>query len=70
MSNHVNSKLLKEFYQHMKDNSTSENYQKGNLKAMVLTNEVITLIVGQRENKTGVQDGYQNRPKFHTMRVH
>ena len=38
-------------------------------KAMVLTNEV-TLIVGQRENKTGMQDGYQNSPKFHTMGVH
>src|SRR5919108_218580 len=25
----------KDFYQHMKDNGTSENYQKGNLKAMV-----------------------------------
>jgi hypothetical protein len=69
MSNHVNSKVLKEFYQHIKDNSTSENYQKGNLKAMVLTNEV-TLIVGQRENKTGVNGGYQNSPKFHTMGVH
>jgi hypothetical protein len=35
MSNHVNSDLLKEFYQHMKDNGTSQNYQKGNLKAMI-----------------------------------
>jgi hypothetical protein len=35
MSNRVNSDLLKDFYQHMKDNATSENYQKGNLKAMV-----------------------------------
>ena len=33
MSNKVNSDLLKDFYQHMKDNGTSENYQKGNLKA-------------------------------------
>jgi hypothetical protein len=38
-------------------------------KTMVLTNEV-TLIVSQRENKTGVQDAYQNSPKFHTMGVH
>jgi integrase/recombinase XerD len=35
MSNRVNSNLLKDFYQHMKDNGTSQNYQKGNLKAMV-----------------------------------
>jgi hypothetical protein len=35
MSNRVNSNLLMDFYQHMKDNGTSENYQKGNLKAMV-----------------------------------
>jgi hypothetical protein len=35
MSNRANSGLLKDFYQHMKDNGTSENYQKGNLKAMV-----------------------------------
>jgi integrase/recombinase XerD len=35
MSNRVNSDLLKYFYQHMKDNGTSESYQKGNLKAMV-----------------------------------
>jgi integrase/recombinase XerD len=35
MSNRVNSDLLKYFYQHMKDNGTSQNYQKGNLKAMV-----------------------------------
>jgi site-specific recombinase XerC len=35
MSNRVNSDLLKDFYQHMKDNGTSQNYQKGNLKAMV-----------------------------------
>lgn len=35
MSNKVNSDLLKEFYQHMKDNGTSQNYQKGNLKAMI-----------------------------------
>jgi hypothetical protein len=26
---------LKEFYQHKKDNGTSQNYQKGNLKAMI-----------------------------------
>jgi site-specific recombinase XerC len=35
MPNTVNSDLLKDFYQHMKDNGTSQNYQKGNLKAMV-----------------------------------
>jgi integrase/recombinase XerD len=35
MSNRVNSDLLKDFYQHIKDDGTSENYQKGNLKAMV-----------------------------------
>jgi len=35
MSNGVNSDLLKDFYQDMKDNSTSQNYQKGNLKAMI-----------------------------------
>ncbi|MGH9988968.1 MAG: hypothetical protein ACREAS_00875 [Nitrososphaera sp.] len=35
MPNNVNSDLLKEFYQHMKDNGTSQNYQKGNLKAMI-----------------------------------
>ena len=35
MPNKVNSELLKEFYQHMKNNATSQNYQKGNLKAMI-----------------------------------
>ena len=35
MPNKVNSDLLSEFYQHMKDNGTSQNYQKGNLKAMI-----------------------------------
>lgn len=35
MSNGVNSDLLKDFYQHMKGNGTSQNYQKGNLEAMV-----------------------------------
>jgi hypothetical protein len=36
MSNRVNSDLLKDFYQDMKDNGTYQNnYQKGNLKAMV-----------------------------------
>jgi hypothetical protein len=35
MSNGENSDLLKDFYQHMKDYGTSQNYQKGNLKAMV-----------------------------------
>lgn len=35
MSNRINSDLLNDFYQHMKDNGTSQNYQKGNLKAMV-----------------------------------
>jgi hypothetical protein len=35
MSNKVNSDLLKEFYQHMKDNGTSQNYQNGNLKGMI-----------------------------------
>jgi hypothetical protein len=35
MLNKVNSDLLKDFYQHMKDNGTSQNYQKGNLKAMI-----------------------------------
>jgi hypothetical protein len=35
MSNTVNSDLLKDFHLHMKDNGTSQNYQKGNLKAMV-----------------------------------
>ena len=35
MPNRVNSDLLREFYQLMKDNGTSQNYQKGNLKAMI-----------------------------------
>jgi hypothetical protein len=35
MPNKVNSDLLKEFHQNMKDNGTSQNYQKGNLKAMI-----------------------------------
>ena len=35
MPNKVNSELLKDSYQHMKDNGTSQNYQKGNLKAMI-----------------------------------
>ena len=35
MPNEVNCDLLKDFYQHMKDNGTFQNYQKGNLKAMI-----------------------------------
>jgi hypothetical protein len=35
LSNKLNSYLLMDFYQHMKDNGTSQNYQKGNLKAKV-----------------------------------
>jgi integrase/recombinase XerD len=35
LSNRVNFDLPKVFCQHMKDNGTSENYHKGNLKAMV-----------------------------------
>ena len=35
MPNKVNSDLLREFCQHMKDNGTSQNYQKGNLKAII-----------------------------------
>ena len=35
MPNRFNSDLLKDFYHHMKDNGASQNYQKGNLKAMV-----------------------------------
>jgi integrase/recombinase XerD len=32
LPNRINSDLLKDFYRHMKDNGTSQNYQKGNLK--------------------------------------
>ena len=35
MPNRFNSDLLKDFYHHMKDKGASQNYQKGNLKAMV-----------------------------------
>ena len=35
MPNKLNSDLLEEFYQYMRDNGTSQNYQKGNLKAMI-----------------------------------
>jgi hypothetical protein len=35
MPNKVNSDLPKEFYQHMQNNGTSQNYQKDNLKAMI-----------------------------------
>ena len=42
MSNKVNSNLLKDFYQHMKDNGTSQNYPKGNLKAMIHFGEHIS----------------------------
>jgi hypothetical protein len=35
MSNPVNSDLLTDFYQHIKNDGTSENYQKGKLRAMV-----------------------------------
>jgi hypothetical protein len=41
MPNRINSDLLKDFYQHMKDNGTSENYQKENLKAMVHFAELV-----------------------------
>ncbi|HKH85561.1 MAG TPA: hypothetical protein VKA40_03340 [Nitrososphaera sp.] len=44
MPNRVNSDLLKDFYQHMKDNGTSQNYQKGNLKAMIELKEMPELI--------------------------
>lgn len=45
MSNKVNSDLLKGFYQHMKDNGTSQNYQKGNLKAMIHFAEHIGAVI-------------------------
>jgi hypothetical protein len=46
MPNSVNSDLLKHFYQHMKDNGTSENDQKGNLKAMVRgVGDILRMIV-------------------------
>src|SRR5215212_5657932 len=41
MPNQVNSNLPKEFYQYMKDNGTSQNYQKRNLKAMIYFSELI-----------------------------
>jgi integrase/recombinase XerD len=41
MPNKFNSDLLKDFYQYMKDNGTSQNYQKGNLKAMIHSAEHI-----------------------------
>jgi hypothetical protein len=44
MPNRVNSDLLKDFYQHMKDNGTSQNYQNGNLKAMIELKEMPELI--------------------------
>ena len=42
MPNKVNPDLLSEFYQHMKDNGTSQNYQKGNLKAIIHFAEYIS----------------------------
>ena len=44
MPNRVNSDLLKDFYQHIKDNGSSQNYQKGNLKAMIELKEMPELI--------------------------
>jgi hypothetical protein len=35
VQNKANQKLLQEFYQYMKNNGTSGNYQIGNLKAMI-----------------------------------
>ena len=35
MPNRVNSDLLKEFFQRMKDNGISQNYKKGNLKDFI-----------------------------------
>jgi hypothetical protein len=35
MPNKVNSDLMKEILPSMKDNGTSQNYLKGNLKAMI-----------------------------------
>jgi hypothetical protein len=35
MPNKINSDLLKDFYQYVEDNGSSQNYQKGNLKAMI-----------------------------------
>jgi hypothetical protein len=57
MSNRVNSDLLKDFYQHMKDNGTSQNYQKGNLKAMVhlsvfILADAIALVLVGSDNRT------------------
>lgn len=35
MPNRMSSSLLNDFLQYMKDNGTSEDYQKGNLKATI-----------------------------------
>jgi hypothetical protein len=40
MPNRVNSDLLKDFLQHIRDNGTSENYQKGNFHAQLARAEV------------------------------
>lgn len=45
LPNRINSDLLKDFYRHMKDNGTSQNYQKGNLKAMVHFAEHLDLAI-------------------------
>ncbi|HKI10240.1 MAG TPA: hypothetical protein VKA09_17770 [Nitrososphaeraceae archaeon] len=46
MPNSVNSDLLKHFYQHLKDNGPSQNYQKGNIKAMVRgVGDILRMIV-------------------------
>ncbi len=58
MPNKVNSELLKEFYQHMKDNGTSQNYQKGNLKAMLLTNFSLFFYPSHKPNKLDTVNEY------------
>ena len=34
--NSTNSAIIKDFYEYMKDNGTSENYQNQNLKTMIV----------------------------------
>jgi hypothetical protein len=49
--NSANAELLREFYQYMKANGTSESYQNGNLKTMIYPRVIVQKRVEGKDSK-------------------
>jgi hypothetical protein len=58
--NSVNSKIITEFYQYMKDTGTSENYQNQNLKAIIIY--IILYAYDRSRNSGGICDKVEILP--------